>query len=111
MEILMKSKKQPRTFTRHNLPKTLALNIGVSKTKKEKFLHDMSLGGMSFASKTKVKPGSTVIVDITASGRSLKSRGNVIWCDKVKNGYKAGVEFIDHGYTTRARILAHLHKH
>ncbi len=68
-------------------------------------LHDVSFGGLSFASKLRIQPGSIIKITIHFVEPSFTSSALVKWCRKRGDLYDIGVAFSDREDAYRARMI------
>ena len=68
-------------------------------------LHDVSFGGLSFVSKTRIKPASKISITIKFVKPPFTSMTVVKWCRKRGDHYDVGVSFCDPEDAYRARMI------
>lgn len=94
-----------RAYIRHpsdmpiELAQITAQDVICSTTK------DISLGGLSFASRRPYELGAVVNVKIPISTPAFEAQARVIWCLAASDGYEVGVEFREVEDAYRARMV------
>ncbi len=66
---------------------------------------DISVGGLSFASRRAYETGVKVTVKIPVTTPAFEAKGNVIWCLASSDGYEVGLEFNEVEDAYRARMV------
>ncbi len=68
-------------------------------------MHDVSLGGLSFDTGTRLEVGCLVDVRITFVRPIFSTQARVVWCSQVAQHYEIGVEFLESADAFRARMV------
>mgnify|MGYP000568846003 CR=1 FL=1 len=102
-------KSKERVFERHEGELLIKVRTGKSRTFKEEFMSNISLGGMSFKSKTLIKKGTTVKIKAAAAENIPEVEGTVAWCKKNKGYCDIGVEFSETEAKFGVRMLEQLY--
>lgn len=93
-----------REFIRH--PADILIQIDTAAgTPTLQHGHDVSFGGLAFASDSFLEPGSTVEVRIPDVRPVFKAHARVRWCRRDADQYMVGVEFLEHGAAFRIRMV------
>ncbi len=93
-----------RRFIRHpsDVPIKFSQNIPLSKSDR---LKNISHGGLCFVSKTPLKMGSNIHIEIDIKACPFSADGTVAWCQKEESGYAVGVSFADHSTQYSVRMI------
>ena len=84
-----------REYIRHpsNIPIEYYLENAAAYQKE--YMNNISLGGLSFKSKTYIETGSRIVIRIPLLKPDFEEEGKVIWINKNKDVYNAGIQFIN----------------
>lgn len=94
-----------RKYIRHPSDIPIEFDIeGVAVHNKES-LHDVSFGGLSFTSKSRIQSGSSISITIRFVKPPFISTALVKWCRKSGDQYDIGVAFIDPEDAYRVRMI------
>jgi len=94
-----------RAYIRHPADVPIEF-LPVSDVEPEKAVaQDVSMGGLSFCSKQRLKVGSIVKVRIPIVEPPFEAEAKVIWCLARPDRYEAGIEFISEQDAFSARMV------
>ena len=95
-----------RKYIRHpsDVPIQVILD-GVEDNEGDDTLTNISLGGLSFVSQQPVKVFQRVRVCIPIIKEDNFIEGQVVWCEKARNGYEIGLEFDSSKEVFRLRMI------
>ncbi|MFC1501000.1 PilZ domain-containing protein [Elusimicrobiota bacterium] len=102
-------KSKPRVFERHPGELPIRVKIGNSKSYKDELMNNISLGGMSFKSKSVLKKGTLVKIKAKVADNIPEVEGIVAWSKKNKGYCDIGVEFSETEAKFGVRILEQLY--
>lgn len=90
-----------REYIRHPSEIPIEFTVIDKQAGEVRSLHNISRGGLSFASSKPVAIGALITVHIP--GPDFEAHGRVAWCQKNKVGYDVGVAFVnaDDAYSMR----------
>lgn len=95
-----------RKYIRHPSDIPIEFDVEGVPVHSEESLHDVSFGGLSFSSKSKIQPGSTISITIRFVTPPFTSTALVKWCRKRgTNYYDVGVAFTDPEDAYRVRMI------
>jgi hypothetical protein len=94
-----------RTFIRHpsDIPIEIVYEDDAGGT--ERFLNNISSGGLSFTAREALTEGAIVRVRITIIQPMFEARGRIVWCRKDEFGYDVGIEFVETKDIFKARMV------
>ena len=94
-----------RKYIRHPSDIPIEFDLeGVDVHSKES-LHDVSFGGLSFSSKSRIKAGSNITITIRFVEPVFTASALVKWCRKRNDHYDVGVAFCDPDDAYRVRMI------
>ena len=82
-----------RKYIRHPSDIPIEFDIDGLAVNEKEYLSDVSFGGLSFKSKSRVKRGSLINIKIPFINPEFESRAIVVYCRKQKDFYNVGVSF------------------
>jgi hypothetical protein len=83
-----------RIFKRCKSSLPIDVKIGDLAVHEKDYLIDISLGGLSFKSRSKVDIGTVIEITIPLTYPVYQTLGKVLWCKKEKNFYNVGIKYI-----------------
>ncbi|OGS23558.1 MAG: hypothetical protein A2314_03115 [Elusimicrobia bacterium RIFOXYB2_FULL_50_12] len=84
-----------RTFIRHPSDIPIEVQFENAEAEKEKYLKDISTGGLSFKSDIMLDENAIIRVRIPLIKPVFEARARVVWCRPENGYYDTGVEFIE----------------
>ncbi|MDH5571585.1 MAG: PilZ domain-containing protein [Gammaproteobacteria bacterium] len=95
----------PRKYIRH--PSGIPIDVVVSESPElgQKYLHDISNGGLCFDSRTRLANGRDILIRVYVRKEPVEIRGHVVWCHRSQTGYEIGVVFHGADEAYRARMV------
>ena len=94
-----------RKYIRHPSDIPIDFDIDDIKIHDREFLNDISFGGLSFCSKTRLKAGVVITIKISFVKPAFECRATVKWCRKHGDFYDVGVAFSDKEDAYRTRMI------
>jgi hypothetical protein len=94
-----------RRYIRHPSDIPIEFHVEGIAVHSTESLHDVSYGGLSFTSKSRVLPGSEISITIRFVKPAFKTTALVKWCRKRGKLYDVGVAFCDPEDAYRARMI------
>ena len=82
-----------REYIRHPTDIPIEYDLGDVIADQKEYLTDISLGGLSFKSKTYIDSGSIILIRIPLRKPEFKEEGIVVWVNKKNELYDVGVQF------------------
>jgi len=94
-----------RSFIRHpsNIPIDFQLEDLVVEG--NEYLKNVSVGGLAFNSKSKLKVGCIIRIKIPLVKPVFQALGRVTWCHPEESYFQVGIEFLDENDGFRARMV------
>lgn len=94
-----------RNFIRH--PSNIPIDFQLEELVVEgnDYLKNVSVGGLAFNSKAKLKIGSVIRIKIPLVKPVFQALGRVTWCRPEDDHFEIGIEFLDEDDTFRARMV------
>ena len=84
-----------RKYIRHPSDIPIEFEVGEVRVEQHERLNNVSMGGLSFQSKTSLPLGTSVTIRVPSVSQGFKARGQVAWCRHTGMGYDIGVELVD----------------
>lgn len=104
-----KSTREPmRRYIRHPTDIPIKLEFKGFSERQQGNLNNVSWGGLSFQSKTKIVVGVSVVVQIPIISDVYKSIGCVVWCRKSGEHYDVGIQITEKNQVYRTRMIEQL---
>jgi hypothetical protein len=94
-----------REFIRHPTDIPIKYRIQDSNKIGINNLSNISVGGLCFRSSVPLVIGVQLILSIPIIKPAFKAKGIVAWCNKIKDGFDVGVNFLDVDTEYRARMV------
>ena len=94
-----------REYIRHPSSIPLEVKIANLPDPQNEYLNNVSLGGLSFHSKSKLKTGVQISIRIPLLKETVEVNGQVVWCRKQGKGYEVGAAFRDKQEAFRTRMV------
>ena len=94
-----------RSFIRHPSEIPIEVSAGQRAARGGRHLHDVSLGGISFASDVCPGLGEIIEIRIPSVKPQFETRGRVVWCRTCDTGYEVGAQFLEETDAFRARMV------
>ncbi len=94
-----------RKYIRHPSDIPIEFDIEGLAAHDAEYLNDISFGGLSFRAKSRVKPGTVIVIKISFVEPEFEARAQVKWCRKRERHYDVGVSFIDPDDAFRTRMV------
>lgn len=94
-----------RRYIRHPSDIPIEFRVKGGAVHNQESLHDVSYGGLSFTSKSRIQSGSTVSITIRFVDPPFNTSALVKWCRKRGDHYDVGVAFCDPEDAYRARMI------
>ena len=94
-----------RKFIRHPSDIPIEFDVGDALLEQRERLNNVSLGGLSFQSKSSLPLGSSVTIRVPFVSPGFEARGQVAWCKRSGMGYDIGVALTDHEEFFRTRMV------
>jgi hypothetical protein len=94
-----------RRYIRH--PSDIPIEFDVTDTVSDQreSLNNVSLGGLSFQSKSSLPLGAIVTIRVALVTPPFQTRARVIWCRRAGMNYDIGVELVDPEDAFRTRMV------
>ncbi|HHZ88798.1 MAG TPA: PilZ domain-containing protein [Chromatiaceae bacterium] len=94
-----------REYIRHPSDIPIQLSVDDESVEDHPHLNDISLGGLSFSSHTKLEPQALVQICIPLVDPPFIARGRVAWCRRSGHHYDVGIELLAKDEVFRARLV------
>ncbi len=94
-----------RKFIRHPSDIPIEFDVGEALVEQHERLINVSLGGLSFQSKTSLPFGTSVTVRVPFVSQGFEARGKVAWCKPSGLGYDIGIELNNREEFFRTRMV------
>lgn len=94
-----------RQFIRHPAEIPIEVYIGDQHSHAKRYVHNLSLGGLSFQSDRPIDSGMIVDVRIDFVRPAFETKARVAWCCEHDDGYELGVEFLSADDAFRGRMV------
>ncbi len=94
-----------RKYIRHPSDIPIEFDVGEALGERRERLNNVSLGGLSFQSKTSLPLGTPVTIRVPFISPGFEARGQIAWCKRSGMGYDIGVELSDHEEFFRTRMV------
>lgn len=94
-----------RKYIRHPSDIPIEFSVEGLSDNNQESLHDVSYGGLSFTSQSRIRPGSTISITIRFVKPAFQTTALVKWCRKQGDSYDVGVAFNDPEDAYRARMI------
>ena len=100
-----RQEKRMRQYIRHPAGIPLEVKISDHPGPSEDRLNNVSIGGLSFRSQDRLRPGDRVTIRIPLLGGAGQLHGQVVWCNALCGAYEIGVTFLDTEEAFRTRMV------
>lgn len=94
-----------RSFIRHPSDIPIEILYENESDSAERFLNNISSGGLSFTAREALIEGAIVRVRIPIIQPMFEARGRIVWCRKEELGYDVGIEFVETKDIFKARMV------
>lgn len=94
-----------RKYIRHPSDIPIEFDVGEGLRGQRHPLNNVSLGGVSFQSKTSLLLGTPVTIRVPFVNPGFEACGQVVWCTRTGMGYDIGVEMVDPEEFFRTRMV------
>lgn len=94
-----------RRYIRHPSDIPIEFHLAELAVRDCEYLNNISYGGLSFRSQSKVPVGAVISVRIPLVAPEFEARGRVSWCRRRGDQYDVGVEFIDPEEAFHSRMV------
>ncbi len=94
-----------RLFIRHPAEIPIQVSQSDHRTRTHARARNLSLGGLTFNSRSESQPGSIVNVEIPFVSPVFKTQARVVWCKASNGAFELGVEFLNAEDAFRARMV------
>lgn len=94
-----------RKYIRHPSDIPIEFDVGEALMEQQERLNNVSLGGLSFQSKTSLPLGTSVTIRVPSVSQGFEARGQIAWCNRSGMGYDIGVELVDHEQFFHTRMV------
>ncbi len=94
-----------REYIRH--PSTIPLEVRIMDRPgpRSEYLNNVSVGGLSFRSQSRLETGIRISVRIPLLGEFVQVSGQVVWCHEQRGAFEVGVAFLDKEEAFRTRMV------
>jgi hypothetical protein len=94
-----------RRYIRHPSDIPIEFDVTDAVSDQRESLNNVSLGGLSFQSKSSLPLGTLVTIRVPLVKPPFQTRTRVIWCKRAGMGYDIGVELVDREDAFRTRMV------
>jgi len=85
---------ESRQFIRHPTDIPIEVELRTVVATHREYLHDISAGGLCFASRVSLAPGTPIRIRIPLVRPLFECEGRVVWCEGRETHYDIGVAFV-----------------